>query len=119
MTPKNPHLATFIKERRTQLGLSLNQLAERVGVSKSNLHYWETGEFAPKPALLEPLATALEVSYEDLFAVADIPRPVGLPAYSPYLRTKYGHLPEEALAELEEHMRRLEAESGGGDGDNA
>jgi transcriptional regulator with XRE-family HTH domain len=117
MSPKDPQLATFIKERRAELGLSLNDLAGRVGVSKSNLHYWETGEFAPKPTLLEPLATALEVSYEDLFAAAGIARPAGLPAYPSYLRTKYGHLPEEALAELEEHMRRLEAESGGRDGD--
>jgi transcriptional regulator with XRE-family HTH domain len=119
MPPKKPRLPTFIKDRRAELGLSMNQVAERVGVSKSNLHYWESGEYAPKPMLLEPLANALEVNYDDLFAAAGITRPAGLPAYSSYLRTKYGHLPEEALAELEEHMRRLEAESGGSDADSA
>jgi transcriptional regulator with XRE-family HTH domain len=117
MPPKNPQLAALIRDRRTALGLTMQQLADRVGVTKSNVHYWESGEGAPKAALLEPLSQALEVSYEDLFALAGVARPDGLPTLTPYLRAKYRELPDEALAEAEAFFRDLESRYGGPDGD--
>ncbi len=119
MSPKNDQFATLIRDRRTALGLSMQQLADQVGVTKSNVHYWEAGQGLPKAGVLGKLAGALGVSDEDLFTLAGYTRPTGLPTWSPYLRTKYGHLPEDALDELEGHMRRLEAESGGADVDGA
>jgi transcriptional regulator with XRE-family HTH domain len=119
MPPKNPQLAAFIREHRRARGLSMQQLADRVGVTKSNLHYWETGEFTPKPAMLEPLAQALDVSYEDLFAVAGIVRPDGLPEFVPYLRSKLRDLPDDAAAEAErwyqEFSKRHRVEGGDDD----
>lgn len=101
MTPSNPQFAAYIRDRRHELGLSLQQLAERLDVPKSRLHNYESGKFMPRPELLEPLAAALEVSYEDLFAISGLSLPEGLPAFTPYLRAKYRDLPDEAIAEAE------------------
>ncbi len=114
---KSRKFAEFIAAHRKERGLSMAQLAEMVGVTKSNVHYWESGEGLPKASVLEPLAQALGTSYEDLFALAGYARPDGLPELSPYLRAKYGALPEEALAEAEaffdELTERYEEDQGG------
>lgn len=104
---KRRQFAKFIAARRKERGLSMAQVAEQVGVTKSNVHYWESGEGLPKATVLEPLAQALGVSYEDLFALAGYAHPEGLPAFRPYLRTKYGALPEDALAEAEAFFDEL------------
>ncbi len=119
MPPKNHQLASLIRDRRTALGLTQPQLAERIGVTKSNVFYWETAKFVPGPPVLGKLAEALEVSEEDLFALAGYARPTGLPTYSPYFRLKYGHLPEDAIRELEAHMAEIEQKHGGDDADGA
>lgn len=117
MPPPTDQLPSFIHDRRTAAGLTMQQLAEAVGTTKSNVHWWEAGRSSPQPNLLPELAAALHVDEEDLFVLAGYSRPQGLPAYSAYLRTKYGHLPAEARAELEDHLRRLEAQTEGDDGD--
>lgn len=119
MPPKNTPLAALIRARRTARALTMQQLAERIGVTKSNVHVWESGEYVPKPAVLGKLAEALAVSEEDLFALAGYARPTGLPTYSPYFRLKYGHLPEDAIRELEAHMAEIEQKHGGDDADRA
>lgn len=114
MAPKHRQFADFIAARRKERGLTLAQLADQVGVTKSNVHYWEAGEYLPKASVLEPLAQALGVSYEDLFAVAGYAHPDGLPEFRPYFRTKYRALPDEALAEadafFDELTKRYDAE---------
>jgi transcriptional regulator with XRE-family HTH domain len=116
MAPRHRQFATFLAERRKARGLTQPQLAKTLGVSKSNVHYWEAGEYLPKTNLLEPLARALHVSYEDLFALAGYSHPEGLPEFTPYLRAKYTALPDEALAEAEAFFRNLTERYGeGGD----
>ena len=107
MAPKHHQFADFIAARRKERGLTMEALAGHIGVTKSNVHYWESGEWLPKAGVLEPLAQALGVSYEDLFALAGYSHPEGLPEFRPYLRTKYGALPEEALAEAESFFDEL------------
>ncbi len=119
MPPRNDQLASFIRDHRAAAGFTMQQLADAVGTTKSNVHYWESGRSMPQPNVLPELAGALKIGEEDLFLLAGYARPAGLPAYSAYLRTKYGHLPADARRELEDHMRRLEAQSGGDDGDGA
>ena len=117
MPPETRQFAALIAERRKAAGLTMEQLASRVGVTKSNVHYWESGGGVPGGGVLEPLAQALGVSFEDLFAAAGYAHPEGLPSFTPYLRAKYGALPDEAVAEAEAFFDELtgryqEAEGG-------
>lgn len=101
MPSKHPEFAAFITTHRDALGLSRNQLAKAVGVHRSNITYWESGEGLPMANVLEPLARALKVSYEDLFALAGYTHPEGLPEPVPYLRAKFPSISKRALAEAE------------------
>ena len=52
-----------IKERRTELGMTLRELADKVGVSESTVSRWETGNIANmRRNKIEALANALGVS---------------------------------------------------------
>lgn len=95
--PSNAKFAAFITRRRKKLGLTAPQLAEKVGVTKSNVSVWESGQFLPKLNVLERLARALEVSYEELLEKGSYPRHEVGPAE--YFRRN--GFPSEAVAEAE------------------
>jgi transcriptional regulator with XRE-family HTH domain len=118
MKPDNPKFAPFLRRRRAKLGLSIKQLADRLGMGKSSVHQWESGENIPGATRLPEIAEALEMPYEDFLAAAGFAVPKGLPTFAPYLRAKYGHLPEEAMEEAEKFLSELEAkyEDDRGDG---
>jgi transcriptional regulator with XRE-family HTH domain len=119
MSPKQRQFAAFVTKHRKQRGLSMAALAEEVGVTKSNVHYWESGEGVPKASVLEPLAQALGVSYEDLFALAGYSHPEGLPEPTPYLRAKYPDAPKKAIKEAEQFFSDWQERHGGGDADES
>lgn len=52
--------------RRKAVGHSQEQLAERLGVERSTVARWESGETGPQPWLRPKLARALQVSIEQL-----------------------------------------------------
>jgi len=60
-------LKNRIKEERTKLGYSQNQLAEMVGVSRNTISSIETGQFNPTAKLALILCVALDKKFEDLF----------------------------------------------------
>jgi putative transcriptional regulator len=60
-------LANRIKDKRTDLGLTQAELAERVGVTRKTVNTVENGVFTPSATLAIKLATALGVSVEQLF----------------------------------------------------
>lgn len=62
-------LANGLKERRTELGLTQSQLAERCAVSRKTINTVENGIFIPSTLLALKLAAALERSVEELFWV--------------------------------------------------
>jgi putative transcriptional regulator len=62
-------LANRLKERRTELGLTQAELAERCGVSRKTVNTVENGVFAPSTLLALKLAAALERRVEELFWV--------------------------------------------------
>lgn len=107
MPPDHRQFAALVSQSRKAAGLTMDQLAARVGVAKSNVHYWESGGGLRNADVLGPLAEALELSFEDLAAAAGYARGEGLPSFTPYLRAKYGALPEEALEEAEAFFGEL------------
>ena len=71
-TVKRGHLA----QRRKAVGLTQEQLAERLGVERTTVVRWERGQTQPQPWLRPRLAAALGVSadrIEELLAVGGAP----------------------------------------------
>ena len=61
-------LADKIIEERKKLGLSQEELAEKLSVSRQAVSKWETGKGYPDITLLEPLAVTLGVSVAELLS---------------------------------------------------
>lgn len=59
---------TFIREWRKDRGLSLDALAERIGVSKGSLSQLENGHISYTQGTLEAIADALACQPQDLLA---------------------------------------------------
>ncbi len=62
------HLKDF---RRRRGDMTQQELAEAVGVSRQSIISVESGKYRPSVELALRLARALDVSVEDLFALAD------------------------------------------------
>lgn len=109
MNPKQAKaLGRFLKEHRAALGLSTRALAARCDVDMATIVRLEQGAFAePRPDTLRTVAEALGVSLADIFAMADYAIPTDLPAFAPYLRSKYRDLPAPAVEELERSFKRI------------
>ena len=60
-------LKNRLKEARAEHGLSQQQLADMVGVSRNTISSIETGQFNPTAKLALILCTALDKKFEDLF----------------------------------------------------
>lgn len=60
-------LGNRLKERRTELGLTQAELAERCGVTRKTVNTVENGVFVPSTILALKLARALSVPVETLF----------------------------------------------------
>ena len=58
-----------LKALRTQTGLTQQQLAQRVGVTKSVISFYELSERAPSPDVLVRLADIFKVSTDYLLGV--------------------------------------------------
>jgi transcriptional regulator with XRE-family HTH domain len=56
-----------IRSKRKAEGLSLQQLADNVGISKQALSKIETGQSQPKPETLKAICKALGVTKDQLF----------------------------------------------------
>jgi transcriptional regulator with XRE-family HTH domain len=108
MTPKNAQFGKFLAQRRKAAGLTLQEVADAVGVTKPNVYQWEAGNWLPDPAYLEPLAQAIGTSYEELFTRAGYD-PKTLPQPEPYLRTLFPNVSARNLNEAKRLFERIEA----------
>ena len=73
MTDVNGRIAARVRELRAGLGMSLEALATRCGVSRSMLSLIERGETSPTAVVLEKIATGLGVTLASLFDDAAAP----------------------------------------------
>ena len=70
--PRAPRLSGCLNgSRRTELGLTQAELAERVGVTRKTVNTVENGVFVPSTILALKLAKALDRTVEDLFSVIE------------------------------------------------
>lgn len=60
-------LKNNLKSARTEKGVSQNQLAQMVGVSRNTISSIETGQFNPTAKLALLLCLALDKKFEELF----------------------------------------------------
>ena len=73
----NQRIAAQVRSLRASRGLTLEELAERSGVSRSMISLIERGESSPTAVLLERLAAGLNVPLASLFGTPHAnPRPV-------------------------------------------
>ncbi|MBA3617990.1 MAG: helix-turn-helix transcriptional regulator [Acidothermales bacterium] len=101
-------LAKILRAKRAALHLSMRQVEAVSGVNSATIVRLERGSIlTPQPETLKALASALDLSVSDLFAVADWVPAQELPTFRPYLRAKYKQLPESAVAEMEQFFERL------------
>ena len=102
--PDGVRLGEAIRKAREALGLSLRQLAPLVQLHHSFLARLKAGDYqTAKPAVLQRLSRVLELDERDLFALAGLDAPEGLPAFTPYLRAKYD-MSDEAAQALHEYF---------------
>ena len=66
-----------IRDRRQELGFSVDELAARLGKNRATVYRYENGDIEKLPvAILEPLASALETNEAYLIGLVDDPRPL-------------------------------------------
>lgn len=100
-------LGTFVRQARERADLSLRNLEAITGIPRAKLNRLEHGsKIDNEPDVLQRLAEALELSSDDLFALAGYRPSEKLPSLTPYLRAKY-HLPPKALAAASEALREI------------
>ncbi|MEI8080554.1 MAG: helix-turn-helix transcriptional regulator [Actinomycetes bacterium] len=101
-------LGRFLRATRTQQGLSLRQLSERSGVSRSTIGRLEAGDVAhPRPDVLAALALVLAIATAELYTLAEYHLPKDMPSFDTYLRTCYRELSPESIAALEVTLEQL------------
>lgn len=109
-------LGPFLRQAREEAGLSLQRLADRIGIHKSYLGRIELGDYRqPSPEVLQKISRALGISYADLFALTGYRIPEELPSLVPYLRSRYRMSDEDtrkALAYIQ-RLRRHHPPHGG------
>lgn len=64
-------LGKFISIRRNYMGLTQEELAEKIGVSKSAIAKWETDGGLPDRDNLKKIADVMSVSVDDLHSVIE------------------------------------------------
>ena len=109
----NQQLGEYIRHRRNVLDMSLRELEAATGIERGALSRIENGSRQPSPELMQRIAEALRVDYEDLYAVSGISLPEKLPELDAYLRTRYGdELTATDRRSLERYFEELRSKRG-------
>lgn len=107
-----PPVGEMIAERRKALGISGYELGRRTGIQPSTILRIERGDTQPTAEKLNVLAGALGINPSELLAAAGYDQLAELPTFTPYLRSKYPDMTNEARAELEQAFSRIAKKHG-------
>lgn len=103
----------YIKYHRQEKKMSGRELARQAGIDTATLVRLEQGRYkAPRPDTLKGIAHALDLPITDVFTMADYVPAYDLPGFAPYLRAKYGQLPEHAVTAIDRYFARIAAQNG-------
>lgn len=58
---RKPNFARYVRDARLARGLSVAELAQRIGVSAASVYFWETDRVRPRDANLNALCKALRL----------------------------------------------------------
>jgi len=108
---KTRSLSQIVRDRRSQLGFTSAELADRASVPRSAVSRIESGVKVPEPETLAQLARVLQVPLADLYEAVGYPLPEELPSLRPYLRRAYG-VSEATADEIERYLERISAQYG-------
>lgn len=75
--PVQNDFPTRLASLREARGLSMEQLAERLSVSRQAVWYWETGHRLPRSAMLKRIAKQLNIGENDLSEALPASKPKG------------------------------------------
>jgi hypothetical protein len=115
MTPQEmAALAEFLRGCRDAAGLSLRRAAELSDVEPSQLLRLEAGTIRkPDVDKLGRLGETLGFTVsEALTAAGSVSPEAAYPTFVPYLRSRYGQLPEDAVDEMSKAFDRIAAKYG-------
>ena len=59
--PRKPNFSRYVRNARLERGLSVAELAQRIGVSAASVYFWETDRVRPRDANLNALCKALRL----------------------------------------------------------
>ncbi len=65
------YLGQYIAKRRKYMGLTQEELAEKVGVSKSAIAKWETDRGLPDRDNIKRLSVVINVPVEEMYRIID------------------------------------------------
>lgn len=102
----------YLRRLREERELSTRALARKAELDVAGLVRLEQGKTSARPNTLRALASALEVPSGELFAAAGYLTPSDLPSMSTYLRVCYSDLSDQAVASIDEYVKRLINERG-------
>jgi len=101
-------IGTRIQNRRQHLNMSIRALADHAGVDDGTIRRLEHGH-PVNTTTLYAIAGVLGLSLSDLFATNTTASDAShLPAFTPYLRTKYPQLSSRAVSELSDFFDYLQ-----------
>lgn len=97
----------IIRERRMILGLTMKEVADKVGVSEATISRWESGEIANmRRGAIFSLSKALNISPNEIMGWDPAPAPVP-PTPAPLSKAEQSHI-EKYRAITDEHRNTID-----------
>ena len=109
--PLEEDVGPRLRAHREQRGLSLRELARRLGVSPSAISQIETGKSRPSVSTLYSIVTELGMSLDELFGAAK-PKPPAEPPAAPARRAARGERAGARHVQREDSRATIDLESG-------
>ena len=86
-------IGSVIRRRRAEMGVTQEEMADRLGVTASAVNKWENGKCLPDIALLKPIARLLGVTTDALLSFRAEPSPEEIAAIVREMDAMFGEKP--------------------------